>query len=122
MENADCEKTVFSVTELRPNFANVAGRARWAQERIGISRRGKILWTVLPIEDVVRLLGLPYYRTNIPSMVTVESVEYTRKYLSGVLNRIRKRKNLITIVLAHKKPHIVIISIEMMCRLMLSIV
>jgi len=50
--------TKISTVEARDNFSDVINRAAYGKERVVLTRRGKELVAVVPIEDVDLLQGL----------------------------------------------------------------
>jgi prevent-host-death family protein len=49
------ETVSMTVAEVRENFADVLNRIAYSGERIGVSRHGKVLAVMVPIEDLEAL-------------------------------------------------------------------
>jgi len=49
------ETVSMTVAEVRENFAEVLNRIAYSGERIGVSRHGKVLAVMVPIEDLEAL-------------------------------------------------------------------
>ena len=45
------EMTSASPSEVRENFAEIAGRVRFAHERIALTRHGKTVGAIVPVAD-----------------------------------------------------------------------
>jgi PHD/YefM family antitoxin component YafN of YafNO toxin-antitoxin module len=49
------EMTSASLSEVRENFAEIAGRVQFAHERIALKKHGKIVGAIVPVEDAALL-------------------------------------------------------------------
>lgn len=45
------EMTSASLSEVRENFAEIAGRVQFAHERIALTKHGKTIGALVPVED-----------------------------------------------------------------------
>lgn len=56
------ETVSMTVAEVRENLADVLNRVAYAGERVGVSRHGKILAVMIPIEDLEALEAYEDFR------------------------------------------------------------
>lgn len=58
METPETKSLHMSAAAAREHFAEVVNRAAYGKERIVLSRRGKAVAAVVPMDDLLVLLGL----------------------------------------------------------------